>query len=275
MIPSLYSAVSALQNHQKMMSVVANNLSNVNTVGFKYSRALFSDALSQTLQEPSEAIPDVSAGSNGVQIGLGSQLATINPVFTQGSLQSTGLPTDIAVEGDGFIVVQDPATDQLFYTRAGALAFNNEDQLITAGGMLVQGAIDGDEPLEVPNDADNPVVSFSISPSGDAVALLEDGTVEDDIGQIALQRFSNPLALKKVGQNLYIDTPAAGAVLDDIEPAGTAGLGAIRSGFLELSNVDLGSEFSEMIRAERGLQANSRVITTSDEILQEIINLKR
>jgi flagellar hook protein FlgE len=275
MIPSLYSAVSALQNHQKMMSVVANNLSNVNTMGFKYSRSIFADTLSQTLIEPSEAIEGISAGSNGVQIGLGSQLNAITPVFTQGSLQATNLPTDIAIEGEGFIVVQDPATEQIFYTRAGALQFNSENLLITSGGMLVQGDIAGGSTLEVPNDPDNPMVSFSISPSGNIVALLQDGTVVDDIGQIALQRFTNPQALKKVGQNMYIETPAAGAALSDTVPAGTGGLGYIRAGFLEMSNVDMGSEFSEMIRAQRGLQANTRVITSSDEILQEIINLKR
>lgn len=279
-ITALYTAVSALQAHQQFMSVVANNLANVNTVGFKGSRVLFSDALSQTLRPPQESA-GLNAGGNGVQIGLGTGLGSITPLFSQGALQSTGLPTDLAIEGDGFFTVNDPVTGANYFTRAGAINVDTNGYLVTPTGQRIQGgdvgASNGDPlvDMQIPPDVGGvPVTSFSIDSSGKINALLSDGTTAE-IGNITLEKFNNPQALLKIGQNLYRETGASGRVFNSYNTPGQNGVGGTRSGYLELSNVDLGQEFSDMIRAQRGLQANARTITTSDEIMQELINLKR
>jgi len=279
-ITALYTAVSALQAHQQFMSVVANNLANVNTVGFKGSRVLFSDALSQTLRPPQES-SGLNSGGNGVQIGLGTALGTITPIFSQGALQSTGLPTDLAIEGDGFFVVSDSITGAQYFTRAGAINVDTNGFLVTPTGQRIQGgdigATNGDPlvDMQVPTDVGGiPVSSFSIDSAGRLNALLEDGTTSE-LGNITLERFQNPQALIKIGQNLYRESGASGRVFGAYNTPGQNGVGGTRSGYLELSNVDLGQEFSDMIRAQRGLQANARTITTSDEIMQELINLKR
>lgn len=282
MIQSMYSAISALQTHQQLLAVVSNNLANVNTVSYKASRALFVDTLSQTLSSPTEATA-TTAGTNGAQIGLGVSLGAITPLFDQGSLQSTGVPTDLAIEGDGFFVVQDAATSSYYYTRAGAMSTDTINQLVldpngyvvlgsatgTAGEAFIPIVVESTNPL-------NPMVSFSIESNGRLNVMRQDGTSEV-VGYLAIADFENPEALRRAGNNLYQYTPAAGT---DPQTAlytapGLEGRGVLRSGYLEMSTVDLAREFTEMIRAQRGLQASSRVITTSDEILQEMINLKR
>jgi flagellar hook protein FlgE len=309
-IASLYTAVSALRSHQEFLSVVANNLANVNTTGYKASRVLFADAISQTLSVPTDA-GATSAGTNGVQIGLGTRLGSITPLFTQGSLQSTGVKTDIAIQGDGFFVVQNPVNGENFYTRAGAFNLQRSadplvlGRLVTPTGESVQGAlidfaagdtsapplaalgaidIPTEDPLGAIDAAGNIIAvrDFNIDTTGRVTLILEDGSTSP-FAQISLQKFSNPEALLKNGNNLYSATLASGKIftdgavppLDVFQVPGTNGLGEMSTGFLELSNVDLGQEFSDMIRAQRGLQASARVITTSDEILQELIGLKR
>jgi len=280
-IVSLYTAVSALQAHQQFLSTVANNLANVNTVGFKGSRTLFADSLSQTVRPPTQSTA-TTAGGNGVQIGLGTTVNSIQPVFSQGALQSTGLPADLAIEGGGFFVVRNPVSGTPFYTRAGAFSIDNQGFLTTPTGEIVQGSVtipaaNGDalDNMQIPADvAGDPVVSFSIDGAGRVNCLLQSGATAA-VGTIALERFRNPEGLLKVGQNKYQATPASGQIFNSFHTLGTDGLGVTRSGLLELSNVDLGQEFSDMIRAQRGLQANARVITTSDEVIQELVNLKR
>jgi len=297
-IESLYTAVSALQAHQQYLSVIANNLANQNTVGFKDSRVLFSDALSQTIQQPT-ASSGLNPGGNGVQIGLGVGLSSVTPLFTQGSLQSTGVPTDLALDGPGFFVVKDPASASTYYTRAGAFNLQNtnvagiQGYLVTPTGQRIQGTVitapatsgvNGAAlaDVSIPTTAGGPpalnVTDYSIDSAGRVNLLLSDGSTLPWM-QITLQNFQNPEALLKIGQNLYQATAASGSLYgasgaDVFQTAGTNGLANMRSGYLEQSNVDLGTEFSNMIVAERGLQANARVITTSDEVMQELINLK-
>lgn len=309
MLQSLYSGISALKSHQQMMGVVSNNLANVNTTGYKGSRTLFQDTLSQTLAFPTQG------GKNGIQIGLGTGLSAVTPIYAQGSLQSTGLPTDIAIEGDGFLVVHDPntAAGSNLYTRAGALRLDEQGYLVDPNGYRVQGfgfhVTDGDPgpgitpAYTVPTSADalediqvsttvlqnaytalyggtppagtySEIVSFSIESSGRILAK-EDNGMTVPIGYISMTKFSNPEGLLRSGANMFSDTPAAGIQFTTYQAPGTSGLGKVRGGFLEMSNVDLGTEFTDMIRSQRGLQANSRVITSSDEILQELISLKR
>jgi len=279
-IPSLYTAVTGMQAHQQFMDVVANNLANVNTVGFKGSRALFEDALSQTLHSPT-APSATTPGGNGAQIGLGVSLSSVTPLFSQGALQSTAQPSDVAIEGGGFFVLKDPVTSAQFYSRAGAFNVDLNGFLTTPTGQRVQGAAapaaDGDAliDMQIPAAVGGiPVTGFNIDQGGRVIASLQDGTTSVT-GQITLEKFNNPGALAKVGNNLYQSSPAAGPNFNSYHTPTTDGLGSLRSGYLELSNVDLGQEFADMIRAQRGLQANARVITTSDQIMEELINLKR
>lgn len=280
-IVSLYTAVSALQAHQQFLATVANNLANVNTVGYKASRALFADSLSQTIRPPTASSAG-AASSNGIQIGLGTTVNSIQPLFTQGALQSTGLVTDLAIEGGGFFVVKNPVSATTYFTRAGAFQVDNQGFIVNPTGDRVQGstnvpAADGDALADVqipPDVAGVPVVSFSIDSAGRVNLLLQDGSTVEQ-ATLALEKFNNPEGLVKIGSNRYEETPAAGRVFSAFHTLGTDGLGLTRAGLLELSNVDLGQEFSDMIRAQRGLQANARVITTSDEVIEELVNLKR
>ena len=279
-IISLYTAASALKAHQQYLGIVANNLANVNTVGYKGARALFSDTISQQLRPPT--LPSATnPGANGAQIGLGTQIGAIGVLFNQGGLQATGLSTDLAVEGNGFFVVKNPSTSALFYTRAGNFSVDTNGNLTTITGERVQGgadgAVDGDALIDITVPADVggvKVVSFNIDALGRVNALLEDGT-NAVVASLTLEKFNNNEGLVRAGSNLFQATPSAGPVFGAFQTVGAGGLGNLRAGFLELSNIDLGNEFSEIIRAQRGLQANARVITTSDEVIQELVNLKR
>ena len=279
-ITSMYTAVSGLQAHQQYLDVVANNLANVDTVGFKGSTTSFEDQLSQTLVAPSPPSA-TNAGSNGEQVGLGVRLGAITTEYTQGAFQATNNPSDVAVEGNGFFTVKDPISGAISYTRAGNFTVDSAGNLVNPNGQHVQGGAPGAVAgaalvdMQIPTTVGGvSVESYNIDPSGKISALLADGTTSV-LGNITLQNFQDPQALQKVGNNLYVATPAAGAEFAGYQTPGTNGLGTVRSGYLEQSNVDLGQEFTDMISAERGLQANSKVITTADEVLQELINLKR
>ncbi len=401
MLRSLYSGVSGLRNHQTRLDVIGNNIANVNTIGFKSSRATFKDLFSQTLRAATSAHGD-RGGSNPIQVGLGVTLASIDTDHGDGSIQYTGKATDLAIEGSGFFILRDGNT--LMYTRAGNFDLDEEGYLVVPGsGLRVQGldlasGVDGKltdirisegtshnpeptgrvdfannlnveaangtkitTPFEIydslgrlhtieitftkatganewdwsvgggiatgtgsltfntdgqildPNtgtisctfpdglainqniDLDFSAVtgaagetslsvayrdgapqgslkSYSIDGTGKVIGEFSNGMIRD-IGQVAMARFANPSGLMKVGNTAFVESNNSG--LKQIGQAGTAGFGSIASSSLEMSNVDLSLEFTEMIVTQRGLQANSRIITTSDEVLQEVVNLKR
>jgi flagellar hook protein FlgE len=424
MLRSLFAGVSGLRNHQVRMDVIGNNIANVNTVGFKASRVNFAEALSQTIrgaQAPSEA----RGGVNAMQVGLGVQVGSIDTLFTQGNLQYTGNLTDLAVQGDGFLVVGDGL--RRFYTRDGAIVMDSDGNLVHASSGLrlmgwqanAAGVVDTAgplSPLTIPvgaqiaprattmatlvgnlnasapvydpddpetasgrwtttltvydslgnpvqlrlvftkqganewqwelfygdeepavasgtlsfDDPDNPgrlsdpagpvevtvplsslapdlgaddltfeidfggitqyggastvalgnqdgyasgsLESFAIDGNGVITGLYSNGRTQV-IGQVALALFTNPGGLLKAGNNLYAESSNSGPAA--VGAAGTGGRGALTPGALEMSNVDLAQEFTNMITAQRGFQANARVITTSDELLQELISLRR
>lgn len=404
MLRSLFAGVSGLRNHQVRMDVIGNNIANVNTVGFKASRVNFAEMLSQTIrgaQAPSEA----RGGTNAVQVGLGVQVGSVDTLFTQGNLQYTGNLTDLAIQGDGFLVVGDGLRQ--FYTRDGAIVLDSQGALVHAssgmrlmgwpadaagavdtagplapltipvgsqipprattlaqfGGNLNAGAAVGERwattvtvfdslgnPLELLVEfeksgtntwnwtaryqgtdvgsgtltfSDSGVVdtggtaslsfdpgtgaaplgltldfaaltqyggtstvalrsqdgyatgsleSFSIDGNGVITGLYSNGRTQT-IGQVALALFTNPGGLMKAGSNLYAESSNSGPAA--VGAAGTGGRGSLTAGALEMSNVDLAQEFTNMITAQRGFQANARVITTSDELLQELISLRR
>ena len=278
MLRSLYSGVSGMRGFQTKMDVIANNIANVNTTAFKSGRARFQDMISQTIanaQGPSTTVGGLG-GVNPQQAGLGVRVGAIDTVMTGGALQPTNRDLDFAIEGDGFFAVS-PKTGTTYYTRDGAFFRDYEGNLVNSNGEKVMGykgtAVTGTlEPLKIEElNGGNKLDSFSIDGTGKISALY--GTSKVDVGTIAIVKFSNPEGLEKVGNNNYIKTNNSGDPENGV--AGGTGFGVIRQGFLEMSNVDLANEFTEMIIASRAYQANSRSITTSDEMIQELLNLKR
>lgn len=315
MIGSMTAGVGAMRSFVRGIEVIGNNISNINTIGYKGARTRFEDTFSNTLQR---GTGNTGLGSNTItqQIGTGTKIATIKTQFNQGPLQTTGGLTDLAVSGEGFFRVRDTLQAIEYVTRAGDFRVDDQGYLVTNSGFRVQGIgfSDAEEAsatgwssaapaLDTTNLRDlridfNPDTSvssarletFQIDQGGYINLFLSDGTSVRR-GQILLQRFNDPAALVKEGNNLFtgIDDAgptepwpaarAAGAASTAItssalQPAQN-GNGRIISGSLELSNVDLTEEFSGMITTQRAFQAASRLITTSDEVLQEIVNLKR
>jgi len=386
MLRSLYSGISGLRAHQTMLDVTGNNIANVNTAGFKKSSTQFQDTLSQVLRN--SGLPQEQAGgTNPAQVGLGVQVAGIRTSFAQGSAQSTGNPTDLMLDGDGFFVVSKGG--QTTYTRAGAFSFDSAGRLTTADGALVQGwsAVNGvvntGGPLggiRLPVDATSPAVattgahvkgnlpgnvadgesivreievydetgastqltltftktaagwdvtdgavttslaftdgkqtaasslttadgitvdlsditgyadlrtvvidnqngsaagtltSYQIGADGALVGAFSNGAIQV-LAQVAVANFDNPEGLEKVGSSQYRVGVNSGVPV--IGVPGEDGAARLISGALEMSNVDLSEEFTNLIVAQRGFQSNARVITTSDEVLQEVTNLKR
>jgi flagellar hook protein FlgE len=278
----MFSAISGLTVHQTMLDVTANNIANVNTIGFKSERASFEDALSQ-LERGSSAPTTTMGGTDAEQVGLGVRLGSINNTMTAGAIQTTGNSLDVAIQGDGFFrIVADPTTlggsPVYMYTRAGNFTTDANGDLVTNGGQFVVGfKLDSSgNPL---TGAANET-KITIPPGSQSVTVAQNGTVSvtdsagvvTKIAVISLATFPNDAGLQRVSGNNWIATNNSGAETANI--AGTNGLGTLIPGAVEMSNVDLAQEFTNMITAERGFQANSRVITTSDEMLQELVNLK-
>jgi flagellar hook protein FlgE len=271
MLRSLYSGVSGMRGFQTKLDVIGNNIANVNTVGFKGGRVMFQDILSQTVAGVS-APNDLRGGVNAKQVGLGVTASAIDTVHTPGSAMTTNVVTDLRINGDGFFAVATADTGATPYlTRAGNFTLDSARNLVNAEGLHVIGV--GGAPIVL----DAAVTAFSIAQNGEVIAVNPDGTSATTDQFVAIHMVANPGGLEKIGGNLYRMTPNANPADNPYVEvtAGESGSGTIISGQLEMSNVDLTSEFTEMIIAQRGFQANSRIITTSDEILQEVVNLKR
>ena len=283
MLRSLNSGVSGLQQFQGSLDVIGNNIANSNTIAYKTARTDFAEAFSQTLRAPSAGTTGGS-GTMGMQIGSGVTTAAVRNQFTSGALTNTGVQTDLAIAGNGFFIVRDPVSGVEYATRAGDFRRDEGGYLVTNTGYRVRGFSDsglatrGDLQMDgtgrpSTSDPAATVVGYNIDAQGKITMRLSDGTGFVR-GQVLLQSVRDPQALLKEGDNLYSGLAAAGA-LPQTEAPGTNGLGDIRSGALELSNVDLANEFANLITAQRGFQASARIVTTSDEVLQEIVNLKR
>lgn len=271
MLRSMYSGVSGMRGFQTKLDVIGNNIANVNTVGFKSGRVMFQDILSQTVAGASQAEEGVRGGKNAQQVGLGVTVSSVDAVHTAGSAMTTNVPTDLRIDGDGFFAVRPAGMEDGFYlTRAGNFTVDAAGQLVTADGGMVLSS-DG-EPISLAE-----VNAYSIGKDGVITGINADGTTGDEIATIGVVQVQNPNGLEKMGSNLYRATVNSGLEELAIGIPGDpeTGSGTIVAGQLEMSNVDLTSEFTEMIVAQRGFQSNSRIITTSDEILQELVNLKR
>jgi flagellar hook protein FlgE len=264
MLRSMFSAVSGLRSHQTMMDVTGNNVANINTAGFKASRTTFQETLNQVVRGGTAGEAG-QGGVNALQIGLGTQVGATDQVFTQGASQTTGRATDVAIQGEGFFVVRPIGQDEDFYTRAGAFSVDNAGNLVAPGGEQVIGT-DG------PITGLHQYTDISIDAVG-RVMGRDGGGNPEEVGQLVLANFANPGGLERAGNGLFAATGASGA--PDLTEPGADGMGTLQAGTLEMSNVDLAQEFTNLILSQRGFQANARTITTSDELLQELVNLKR
>ncbi|TSB46416.1 flagellar basal body rod protein FlgG [Alkalicoccobacillus porphyridii] len=265
MIKSMYSGISGMKNFQTKLDVIGNNIANVNTYGFKKSRVTFQDLVSQQLSGATAAQDQGRGGVNSKQVGAGSTLGSIDTIHDGYTSQFTGRGLDLAIEGEGFFRVNDGTAD--YYTRSGNFYLDSNGNITTAEGFIVHG-IDGG-PINIPDTTQ----SFSIGKDGNVNLVTAEGTTQV-AGTIGLVKFSNSGGLSKVGGNTFIPTENSGLPTAIAAP-GANGTGQINASSLEMSNVDLSEEFTEMIVAQRGFQSNSKIITTSDEILQELLNLKR
>jgi len=284
MLRSMFAGVAGLRSHQTMLDVTSNNLANVNTTGYKASRATFEDTLYQTVRGGTGGTLATNGGINPLELGLGVGVGSVDGVFSQGSAQPTNRNTDVAIQGEGFFVVQDPIGQQL-YTRAGSFSWDNAGNFVTPNGQMVVGWNGSAPPDGTAVDTTGAAAAISVAPADLAnisdIGIAPDGTItgRDDtgtnvfLGTIALASFQNVNGLSRVGDTMFAASPASG--LPDIGVAGTGARGSMMGGALEMSNVDIAQEFTQLIMAQRGFQANARTITTSDEVLQEVVNIKR
>ena len=296
MMRSLYSGVAGLRVHQTRMDVIGNNIANVNTVGFKSSRVMFRDVLYQTLSgsaRPWDDSDPLRGGINPYQIGLGVQVASVDKLMTRAGPQTTDRPLDVYIDGEGFFKVRGAGDDEeapYYYTRVGNFSFDAMGRLVDSNGNYVMGVLDPEEaPAELEEDHVGEVIqvedqelfarlsSISIGPDGIITAYDPAADEPEDeiiiIGQLLLYKFVNADGLQQVGQT-YFQPSLNSGVAGEIAPR-LAGTGATIASRLEMSNVELAKEFTDMIITQRGFQANSRIITVSDEMLQELVNLKR
>ncbi len=286
MLKSLYSGVTGMKSQQTKMDVISNNIANVSTTGFKAGRVRFEDMISQTNANAQEGI-------NAQQVGLGVQTGSIDTIMTGGSLQTTGRALDFGIEnGDSsFFTVSGNGGVEVSYTRDGGFYTDANGNLVTSSGLNVMGyaatengsgIVESGNPvelvsLEIPatrtvGGTNFNLQSYTVDNTGTIKGTYSDGK-SYVLGQMALTSFSNPDGLEKAGSNLYVATANSGPAT--VGKPGDASYGKVQSGFLEMSNVDLANEFTEMIVTNRAYQANSRSITTSDQMLEELINLKR
>jgi len=286
MMRSLFAGVSGMRANQMMMDVVGDNIANVNTTGYKASRVVFEDTLSQLLADGSAGDGTLSGSINPAQVGLGVHVGATDAVQTQGAIQTTGRATDLALQGAGSFVMS--LGGETLYTRAGSLSLDAQNHLVDATGALLQGwsadstgAIASTDPSALgtltvpaadPGDATALLRSFAISSDGKLNAVYSNGHAMT-VGQIAIATFSNPAGLVARANGHFAADPASGA--PSYVTAGAGGSGTLAAGALEMSNVDLAQEFTNMMIAQRAFQANSKVISASDEMLQDLVNLKR
>lgn len=261
MIDSLYISATGLQANQLRIDAISNNLANVATPAFKKARVTFDDVLYRAVA-PTIATSVDSSGEDADSLGGGTVVSKINRFFTQGALQATQRPLDLAIQGNGFFEVE-RADGSLAYTRAGAFAVNDVGDLVTSEGAHLRPGI------RIPPDA----VEVLVSDTGDVAVRLPDATSPVLVGHLELAQFINPDGLKPIGAGLYQATAASGDPFVDVP--GQQGLGTLKQGFLEASNVDFSEELVELLLAQRAFQLNAKMVQASDEMLAEINSLRR
>jgi len=262
MIRALYSAATGMQAQETNLDVISNNLANVNTTGFKKSRADFQDLMYQYVIEPGAPTSQTTTNPTGIQVGLGVKTASVQKLFTQGDLSSTNNQLDVAIEGDGFFQVTRP-DGTIAYSRTGSFRLDQNGQLVTADGFVVAPGI------TIPPDA----LGITIGQDGTVSVKQPNNTTPTQVGQLIAVRFPNNGGLRATGQGLYEETQASGAPVTGI--FSQIGYGRLNQGFLESSNVSVVEQVVNMITAQRAYEASSKGITTADEMLSSAISLKR
>ncbi len=262
MIRSLYTAATGMNAQELNVSVISNNLANVNTAGFKRSRPEFQDLLYQNLRLVGTLSPNGNQVPTGAQLGLGAKTSAIQKLFLQGDFAQTQNSLDIAIQGRGFFQVA-RADGTTAYTRAGSFKLDNSGQVVTADGLPLEPA------LTIPPDA----LTISIDPQGSISVTQPGATAPTVVGTIQLATFQNEAGLQAEGFNLFIETDASGTPA--IGSPGIDDRGTLQQGFLELSNVSVVEELVNLISAQRAYEVNSRTVQTSDEMLQIANNMKR
>ena len=265
MIRALWTSASGMSAQQTNLDVVSHNIANVNTVGFKQSRANFEDLIYQNIKDPGVVSADGNRVPSGIQIGLGTRVSDVSKSFSQGSLKKTDRNLDVAIEGSGFFKIELPGGGEA-YTRAGNFQIDNEGFIVTPEGYKLQPNIQISAP--------ETLVGISISPNGKVSVVRNEGGQQttEEIGNIKLYRFINPSGLKALGQNLFAQTDASGEAVEG-DP-NSDGYGKLLQGFLESSNVNIVEEMVNLIVAQRAYEMNSKGVTTADEMLRTLANLK-
>ncbi len=262
MIRSLYTAATGMIAQQTQIDVTSHNIANVNTIGYKKQRAEFADLFYQVSEYAGISSSDTSMSPTGIEVGLGARPTAITKQFTQGNFKETSNNLDMAITGNGFFQLQLP-DGSIGYTRNGAFKLDGQGQIVNSDGYKLIPEI------SVPENA----VAVSVGTDG-IISVLQAGETEaTQIGQIELANFINPAGLHSLGDNNYVNTAASGDAI--VGTAGLEGLGQIKQGFVEMSNVQLVEEMTDLITGQRAYEANSKAITTSDEMLQTVNQLKR
>ncbi len=257
---ALWTASTGMEGQQIEIDNIANNLANTNTTGYKESRVNFEDLFYQTIKSPGSYSSEYTQVPTGIQLGLGSKVSSIEKEFTQGDLQQTSNPLDLAIEGQGFFQIQ-MTNGQTAYTRDGTLQTNSQGQLVDANGYTLV------PPITIPPNA----TSISIAQDGTVSAAVSGQTNPVQVGTITLTNFINPAGLNSIGHNLYLQTSASG--VPQVGTPGQNGLGTIQQGFLEMSNVNLVGQMVSMITAQNAYTIDSKAITIANQMLQTAASL--
>jgi flagellar hook protein FlgE len=274
----MFAAISGLRVHQTMLDVTANDIANVNTIGYKAERVTFKDALYQS-QRGASGPSGTLGGTNPAQVGLGVQIGSIDNMMSGGAIQSTGNSLDAAIQGDGYFRVATytgGAFGEPLYTRAGNFTRDAAGNMETSDGYYVIGhTLDAaGAPTATQTRVNIPATAKSFSIGADGIVTMVDAAgAVTKIASISLAKFPNDAGLERVAGNRFRASANSGAEVSG-DAGDTNGLGTLSPGSVEMSNVDLAQEFTNLITAQRGFQANSRIISSADEMLQELVNLK-
>ncbi|MBZ8142760.1 flagellar basal-body rod protein FlgG [Rubrivivax gelatinosus] len=258
----MWISKTGVQAQDAKLQAIANNLANVNTVGYKRDRVMFEDLFYQVEQTPGAQRSDGTTAPTGTLLGNGTRLLGTQKVFTTGNLQNTGQALDVAIVGNGFLQVALPNGDTA-YTRAGQLQVNADGKLVTAQGLAIVPEI------TVPTGA----TEITISESGLVSATVPGSTTPSELGQLTVAGFVNPAGLRPTGENLFVETAASGNA--SVGNPGADGLGKLKQGALEASNVQVVEEMVEMIAAQRSYEMNTKVLSAADNMLQVLAQAAR